>query len=178
MSRQLTLTPETRKSGRKRVILEPGGAADELVGAFVDVHQYQDGSFDVRWRGEPLAHRVHDEGRQRVTHAAITENKRLSAVLAHIKAQQDEGGAPPPRIRRASAKNGYVPSGRKPGVKPGTSRLAERRRKQREGARADAYGVRVTVRLTPPISYRRAGGARPTREGGRPRPSSGASHPR
>ena len=127
VSRQLTLTYE-----RKRVILEPGGTADDLVGAFVDVHEYPDGSFDVRWRGEALPHRVHDERQQRVTHAAITENKRLSAVLAHIKERQDAGGLPPPQIKRASAKNGYTRTGRKPGVAPGTSRLAAR--KTREAA--------------------------------------------
>jgi len=36
---------------------------------------------------------------QRVTHAAITENKHLSAVLEYIKAEQDKA---PPKKRRAT----------------------------------------------------------------------------
>ena len=121
------------------MILEPGGTADSLVGAFVDVHEHPDGSFDIRWRGEALPHRVHDERQQRVTHAAITENKRLSAVLAHIKERQDAGGTPPPRIKRASAKNGYTRTGKKPGPKPGISYLAARKKRE-EAARVRTPG--------------------------------------
>jgi hypothetical protein len=49
---------------------------------------------------------------QRVTHAAITENKRLSDVLAYIKERQDER---PPKVKTNSERIGYKPSGRKPG---------------------------------------------------------------
>lgn len=45
---------------------------------------------------------------QRVTHAAITENKRLGAVLERIKEMQD--AAPPnARVRTNSEKMGYKP---------------------------------------------------------------------
>jgi transposase len=50
---------------------------------------------------------------QRVTHAAITENKRLGDVLAYIKERQDQ--RPTPKVRTNSEKNGYKPRGRKPG---------------------------------------------------------------
>ena len=49
-----------------------------------------------------------------ITHTAITENKHLSAVLAHIKAEQDKA-APKPKVKPVSAKNGYVKNGRSPG---------------------------------------------------------------
>ncbi|MGO6755462.1 ISNCY family transposase, partial [Rhizobium ruizarguesonis] len=50
---------------------------------------------------------------QRVTHAAITENKRLSDVLAYIKERQEQ--LPTPKVKNNSEKNGYTPRGRKPG---------------------------------------------------------------
>lgn len=45
-----------------------------------------------------------------LTHAAITENKRLSAVLAHIKAEQEKH-PPKVRVKPASARNAYVKNG-------------------------------------------------------------------
>ncbi|WP_141134285.1 hypothetical protein [Jannaschia aquimarina] len=50
---------------------------------------------------------------QRVTHPAITENKYLSAVLAHIKEEQEKA-APPPKVKPVSAKNVYKKTGRRP----------------------------------------------------------------
>lgn len=53
----------------------------------------------------------------RITHAAITENKRLSAVLAHIKAEQDK--APPKvKVKPESARNGYKKTGKRPPGRP------------------------------------------------------------
>ncbi|MBY3172857.1 ISNCY family transposase, partial [Rhizobium laguerreae] len=46
-------------------------------------------------------------------HAAITENKRLSDVLAYIKERQDQ--RPTPKVKTNSEKNGYTPRSRKPG---------------------------------------------------------------
>ncbi len=48
-----------------------------------------------------------------MTHAAITENKRLSDVLAYIKERQEQLSAP--RVKTNSEKNGYKPRGHKPG---------------------------------------------------------------
>ena len=80
------------------------------------LYAYRDGRFMVMWNGEPLPYRVFDKD-QRVTHAAITENKRLGAVLAYIKDQQDK--APPkPKVRTNSEKMGYQRNERKPGPKP------------------------------------------------------------
>lgn len=58
-----------------------------------------------------------DPHQQRVTRAAITENKHLSAVLAHIKDEQDKA-APPPKVKPVSAKNGYKKTGHRPPVRP------------------------------------------------------------
>ena len=66
------------------------------------------------WKGHALNYRVFDKD-QRVTHAAITENKRLGEVLAYIKERQDQ--VPMPKIKSNSEKNGYTPRGRKPGWK-------------------------------------------------------------
>ncbi|AHF88020.1 hypothetical protein RLEG3_02760 (plasmid) [Rhizobium leguminosarum bv. trifolii WSM1689] len=50
-----------------------------------------------------------------MTHAAITENKRLSDVLAYIKERQEQQSEPV--VKTNSEKNGYTPRGRKPGRK-------------------------------------------------------------
>ncbi|MFP3813471.1 ISNCY family transposase, partial [Bacillus sp. SIMBA_005] len=62
--------------------------------------------------GHSLPYRVFNKD-QRVTHAAITGNKRLSDVLAYIKAQQDQPVAA--NVKTNSAKNGYKQRGGKPG---------------------------------------------------------------
>ena len=61
---------------------------------------------------------------QRVTHAAITDNKRLSADLEYIKEMQD--AAPPkPKVRTNSEKMGYNPNGRWQG-RPSGSRAKKK----------------------------------------------------
>lgn len=67
---------------------------------------------------QALPYRIFDMD-QRVTHAAVTENKRLRAVLAYVKEMQD--AAPPkPKVRTNSEKMGYKPNGRRPGRPPGS----------------------------------------------------------
>ena len=61
-------------------------------------------------RALSLPYTVFDKD-QRVTHAAIVENKRLGEVLAFIKSQQDRR-APPPRPMTNSERNGYRKTGR------------------------------------------------------------------
>ncbi|SDO24828.1 hypothetical protein SAMN05216328_1791, partial [Ensifer sp. YR511] len=56
--------------------------------------------------------RVFDKD-QRVTHAAITENKRLGELLTYIKERQDQPTKP--AVKTNSEKIGYKPRGRKPG---------------------------------------------------------------
>ena len=66
---------------RRKIMLEVNDVTLGLVGKYVDTNVFADGRFQVRWNGLPLHYTVSDKN-QRVTHAAITENKHLGAVLA------------------------------------------------------------------------------------------------
>ena len=100
VGKQLTFSYE-----RKRIMLEENELSRALVGQYVDTYAFVDGRFEVRWKGQSLPYRIFDMD-QRVTHAAVTENKRLSAVLAHVKEMQEK--APPkPKVRTNSEKMGY-----------------------------------------------------------------------
>jgi hypothetical protein len=104
---QLTFSYE-----RKRIMLEENAMERGLVGRYVETYAYADGRLDVRWKGHSLPYRVFDKD-QRVTHAAITVNKRLSDVLAYSKERQEQLSAP--KVKTNSEKNGYTPRGCKPG---------------------------------------------------------------
>ncbi|PJI39271.1 MAG: ISNCY family transposase [Rhizobium sp.] len=99
---------------RKRIMLEETEVTRGLAGRYVETYAYADGRLDVRWKGHCLPYRTFDKD-QRVTHAAITENKRLSDVLAYIKERQDQ--RPTPKVKTNSEKTGYTPRSRKPGRK-------------------------------------------------------------
>ncbi len=90
-----------RLSGRKRV-----------RSSYVETYAYADGRLDVRWKGYSLPYTVFDKD-QRVTHAAIIENKRLCDVLAYIKERQEQQDKP--KVKSNSDKNGYVKRARGPG---------------------------------------------------------------
>ena len=103
---------------RKRIILEENDVTRGLVGKYVDTYAFIDGRFKVRSKGRSLPYKIFDMD-QRVTHAAITSNKNLSAVLEHIKEMQD--AAPPkPKVRTNSEKMGYKPNGRRQGRPSGS----------------------------------------------------------
>jgi hypothetical protein len=112
--RPLTVAPD-----RLRQILMPGGAAPRRPGADALLRPAADHARAERRdggaRGEvrrhlrlrrrpaggalaglPLPYKAFDKD-QRVSHAAIVENKRLGEVLAFIKSQQDRQ-RPPPRV--------------------------------------------------------------------------------
>lgn len=94
---------------RKRVMLEEYGIAHGLVGKYVDTYAFVDGRVEVRSKGRSLPYTIFDMD-QRVTHAAIADNKRLSAVLEHIKQMQD--AAPPKsKVRTNSEKMGTSQTG-------------------------------------------------------------------
>jgi len=97
---------------RKRIMLEETEVTRGLVGRYVETYAYADGRLDVRWKGYCLPYTVFDKD-QRVTHAAITENKRLGELLAYIKERQEQQDKPV--VKSNSDKNGYKPRGRKPG---------------------------------------------------------------
>ena len=73
------------KYDHKRIRLEVNDLTRGLVGKYVDVYEMPDGRIQVRAKGVALPCGIIDPHQQRVTHAAITENKHPSAVLAHIK---------------------------------------------------------------------------------------------
>ncbi|WP_069880922.1 ISNCY family transposase [Bosea sp. BIWAKO-01] len=98
----------------KRVILDETPVTAGLVGKYVETYEFPDGRLEIRWKGVCLAYRTFDK-KQRVTHAAIVENKRLSEVLAWVKARQDE--IRPAPVKTTSEAGGYVarPKGRRRG---------------------------------------------------------------
>ena len=98
------------KYDRKRIKLEINDLSRGLVGKFVDIYEYGCGRILVRAKGVALPHTILNPER-RITHAAITENKRLSAVLEHIKAEQDKT-PPKVKVKPESARNGYKKKGR------------------------------------------------------------------
>ena len=114
VSRELTLSYD-----RLRIMLEQNEVTVGLAGKYVDTYAFADGGLEVRWQGLSLPYRAFDKN-QRVSHAAIIENKRLGEVLAFIKSQQD--ARPSPRVKTNSERTGYRRTGRKP---PGKRRLVE-----------------------------------------------------
>lgn len=103
----------TLKYDRKRIRLEVNDLTRGLVGKYVDAYEIPDGRIQVRAKGVALPYSILDPHQQRVTHAAITEDKHLSAVLAHIKEEQEKA-TPPAEVKPVSAKNGYKKTGRRP----------------------------------------------------------------
>jgi hypothetical protein len=95
--------------------LEANELTHGLVGQYVDTFKFADGRFEVRWKGMSLPYRVFDKD-QRVSQAAIVENKRLSEALAFVKQLQEQrqppitvktnseriGTSAPPASRRAA----------------------------------------------------------------------------
>lgn len=105
VGQQLTFSYE-----RKRIMLEKSEISRGLVGKYVDTYAYADGRLEIRWKGISLPYSAFDKD-QRVTHAAITENKHLSAVLEFIKKEQDKTA--PKKHRAGKQRSRYQPTGRR-----------------------------------------------------------------
>src|SRR3954462_2650660 len=126
VGQQLALSYE-----RKRIILVENETTAKLAGQHVDTSAF-DGRLEVRWKGVSLPFTVFDKD-QRVTHAAIVENKRLGEVLAFIKSQQDQ--RPPPRPKTNSERIGYPKKGwTSPGRKSLVDQMVGRRRAEQPAA--------------------------------------------
>ena len=97
---------------RQKVMLIETEVSRGLAGKYVETYAYADGRLDVRWKGHSLPYTVFDKD-QRVTHAAVTENKRLGDVLEFIRERQDQ--MRPPKVKTNCEKLGYKPRGTKPG---------------------------------------------------------------
>src|SRR5207237_923651 len=74
---------------RMMLILDPTPLARGLARQRVEVVNYVDGRFAVRFNGADLPFRVFDKIRT-VGPGTVVENKRLTAVLAQVKQQQAE----------------------------------------------------------------------------------------
>ena len=72
---------------RMMLLLDPTPLTRGLVGKKVEVVNYPDGRFAVQFKGTALGFKVFDKIRT-VQPGAIVDNKRLSAVLEQVKAQQ------------------------------------------------------------------------------------------
>ncbi len=126
------------KYDRKRIKLEINELTRGFVGKYVDVYEYGCGRIQVRANGVVLPHSILNPERK-ITHAAITENKRLSAVLEHIKTEQDK--VPPKvKVKPVSAKNGYVKTGRRPPGGPSKMEPYYARKRAEREARAASQG--------------------------------------
>jgi hypothetical protein len=125
VSQQLTLSYD-----RLRIMLERNDTTVGLTGKYVDTYAFADGGLEVRWQGLSLPYKVFDKD-QRVTHAAIVENKRLGEVLAFIRSQRDVHASV--RVMTNSERIGYQKTGRKP---PGKRTLVDKlMAKRRSGER-------------------------------------------
>jgi hypothetical protein len=93
-----------------KLTLKPQGPALCLRGKMVEIYDFPDGRLEVRWKGRPLPYSVFDK-LQRVSHAAIVENRRLGEILAWIKEQQDRRprfSRFPAGLRRSDQKAGAM----------------------------------------------------------------------
>jgi len=130
VSKQLAFSYE-----RQRIILAENELTRDLPGKYVDTFAFPDGSLDIRWKGVSIPYTVFDKD-QRVTHAAITENKRLSAVLEHIKIEQDKG--PPKKRRAGKQRTRYEPTGRRNTEGWSSKQAIRAKKKQAEAAQTAA----------------------------------------
>lgn len=118
---------------RRRIILEETEIIRGLVGKYVDSYEFADGRLEFRWKGISLPYSVFDKDQQRVAHAAITENKHLSAVLAFVREEQNKA---PQKTRRAGKqRTRYQPTGRR---NDGWNSLAARKAKARAASPDEA----------------------------------------
>jgi len=124
VSQQLTLMYE-----RKKYMLDVNDLSRDLVGKDVDTYAFPDGRFQIRWKGVALPYTVFDKN-QRVTHAAITENKLLGDQLAWVKQQQElldaQGGPKKVTMKTSSERSGYKKTGKR---RRGRPSILEKRRK-------------------------------------------------
>ena len=75
-----------------KLMLRPEDIGVRLRGKMVEINDFPDGRLEMRWKGRSLPYSAFDK-LQRVSHAAIVENKRLGEILAWIKEQQDGSAA-------------------------------------------------------------------------------------
>lgn len=128
---------------RRKYILEDSDHARSAIGKYVETYAWPDRRLEIRWKGISLPYRVFDPAQQRVTHATITENKRLSEVLSWVKAQQESA---PPKVRTVGKQRSrYTPKGKH----VGHTRTWLGRREERLAAEAEAARASLNQTLPP-----------------------------
>lgn len=95
-TRKVTNKLDLRYDGHL-VILDPAKHEDgfdpySLIHSRVDVYDYPDGRFEVRYQGRQLPYRIYNKS-ARVQQSDVVSSKRLGDVLSHIKDNQDAGKA-------------------------------------------------------------------------------------
>jgi hypothetical protein len=143
---------------RKRIMLEENEITRGLVGKYIDTYAFADGRLEMRWKGITLPYKMFDKD-QRITHAAVTENKRLGDVLSVIKAQQDPS---PPRVKTNSEVIAYQKRDRKPSRKHEWVEQRRERRMRELAAAAQSNvagpGCEIEVSALPGDAPRRLSG--------------------
>jgi len=97
----------TLKYDHRQIKLDINDLTRGLVGQYIDVYEMSCGRIQVQAKGIVLPYTILNPDR-RVTHAAIIENKRLSAVLLHIKKEQEkqDKATNPIKVKPTSARTG------------------------------------------------------------------------
>ena len=104
-----------------RIILAKNEITRDLPGKYVDSYEFADGRREIRWKGASLPYCMFDKD-QRVTHAAITENKHLSAGLEYIKAVQAKLTAAATGVLKSASRRRTKPPSSTKAAEPPTSR--------------------------------------------------------
>ena len=79
---------------RMRFSLEPSELTAKLAGKTVEIFDFPDGRLEIRWKGIAVPYTAFDK-LQRVSHAAVVDNKRLGELLAWVR--QEQQGHPSPK---------------------------------------------------------------------------------
>ncbi|WP_103174442.1 ISNCY family transposase, partial [Paracoccus sp. SY] len=118
---------------RRKFILNDSEHARSAIGQYVETYALADRPLEIRWKGLLLPYRVFDPSQQRVTHASITENKRLAEVLSYIMIQQQ---TKPPQVGLVGKqRDHYTPTGKRGrGRKSWLDKRAERRAAEAQAA--------------------------------------------
>ncbi|WP_373568574.1 hypothetical protein [Paracoccus actinidiae] len=140
LSEILCIRDQRRLSGnlvvqfeRRKFILNDSEHARSAIGQYVETYAFADRPLEIRWKGILLPYRVFDPNQQRVTHASITENKRLAEVLSYIMVQQQTN---PPQVGPVGKQRDYyTPTGKRGrGRKSWLDKRAERRAAEAQAA--------------------------------------------
>lgn len=128
---------------RMKLTLQADATSARLRGKMVDVYDFPDGRLQVRWKGMSLPYFAFDK-LQRVSHAAIVENKRLGEVLAWIKQRQDQ------QPDHSKDLVGPRRSNQKPGLlKNRVGRIAKAAKSSSKQARPDRRRSDIAVSAAP-----------------------------